>query len=232
MLARSYRVIRVDLLGHGQSAKPAGPGYAIPEQARWVREALDRLGVKRAIVAGHSTGGWVATALSEQRPGLVTALALIDTGPRADALIPQGFISGLLPVPVIGQLLWRFRTDSLIRQGLSTAFTRKIEIPQQFVDDVRGMTYHAYIATSQASQDYLKQRALPDRLKSLGKPLLVIFGEEDRRWRSSFAAGYRAVSGAIVKLLPGVGHSPMIEDPQHTAALLLAFIAIHAAQAD
>jgi pimeloyl-ACP methyl ester carboxylesterase len=120
-------------------------------------------------VAGHSTGGWVATALAGQRPGLVTALALIDTGPRADAFIPQGFISGLLPVPVIGQLLWRFRTDNLIRQGLSTAFTRKIEIPQQLMDDARGMTYHAYIATSQASHDYLKQRALPDRLKSLGK---------------------------------------------------------------
>ena len=36
MLAKSYRVIRIDLLGHGRSAKPAGGGYAIPEQGRVV----------------------------------------------------------------------------------------------------------------------------------------------------------------------------------------------------
>ena len=71
MLARSYRVIRIDLLGDGLSAKPAGGGYEITEQARRVGEALDRLGVKHAIVVGHSSGGLVATALAEQRPGMV-----------------------------------------------------------------------------------------------------------------------------------------------------------------
>lgn len=79
----SYRVIRIDLLGHGQSAKPVGDGYAVTDQGRRVGAALDRLGVKHAMVVGHSTGGWVATALAEQRPELVTALALIDTGPAS-----------------------------------------------------------------------------------------------------------------------------------------------------
>jgi pimeloyl-ACP methyl ester carboxylesterase len=53
--------------------------------------------------------------------------------------------------------------------------------------------------------------------------LLVIFGKQDRRWRSSSAASYRAVAGASVELLPRVGHSPMLEDPPRTAALLLTF---------
>ncbi|MFC4533872.1 alpha/beta fold hydrolase [Sphaerisporangium dianthi] len=105
-------------------------------------------------------------------------------------------------------------------------------MPQQLVNDVRGMTYDALTATSRAADDYLQQRALPDRLTVLGTPLLVIFGGEDRRWRSSSAADYRAVPGARVELLPDVGHSPMLEDPSRTAALLLAFTAIHAAQAD
>jgi pimeloyl-ACP methyl ester carboxylesterase len=233
MLARSHRVIRIDLLGHGRSAKPAGGGYEIPEQGRRVGEALDRLGVKHAIVVGHSTGGSVATALAEQRRDLVTALALINTGPRLDALISEGLVSQLMPVPVVGHLLWRLRTDSLVRQASSTGFSRRgYEIPQEIVDDVRGMTYHAFTATSRAADDYLKQRALPDRLTAFGKPLLVIFGEEDRRWRSSSAADYRAIPGARVELLPGVGHSPMLEDPPRTAAPLLAFTAIHAAQGD
>ncbi|MEV8630245.1 alpha/beta fold hydrolase [Streptosporangium sp. NPDC051023] len=230
MLAKSYRVIRIDLLGHGRSAKPAGGGYAIPEQGRRVGEALDRLGVKHAVVVGHSTGGSVATALAEQRRDLVTALALIDSGPRLDAFISDGFVGRLLFVPVVGQLLWRLRTDGIVRQGLDTAFSRRgYQVPQQLVDDVRGMTYHALTTTSRAAEDYLTQRTLPERLASLGKPLLVIFGEADRRWRSSSAADYRAVPGARVELLSDVGHSPMLEDPQRTASSLLAFIAIHTA---
>jgi pimeloyl-ACP methyl ester carboxylesterase len=223
MLATSYHVIRIDLLGHGRSAKPAGGGYEIPRQGRRVGQALDRLGIKQAMVVGHSTGGAVATALAEQRGDLVTALALIDTGPRIDAFISQGLVGQLIEVPVLGQLLWRFRTDGPIRKGLSTGFTPGFEIPQQLVDDTRGMTHHALTATLRASDDYLKHRPLPDRLTGIGKPLLVIFGEQDQRWRSSSAALYRAVAGARVELLPGVGHSPMLEDPPRTAALLLTF---------
>jgi pimeloyl-ACP methyl ester carboxylesterase len=224
MLAGSNHVIRIDLLGHGQSAKPAGDSYSITQQGHRVGQALDRLGVKHAIVVGHSTGGSVATALAEQRGDLVTALALIDTGPRMDAFISDGPVGQVIDLPLVGQLLWRFRTDALIRRGLSSAFTANFEIPQQLVDDVRGMTYHALTATSHASDAYLQQRPLPDRLTALDKPLLVIFGEQDQRWRSSSAALYRAVAGARVELMPGVGHSPMLEDPPRTAALLLTFI--------
>jgi pimeloyl-ACP methyl ester carboxylesterase len=60
----------------------------------------------------------------------------------------------------------------------------------------------------------------------------VIFGEDDLRWRSSSAAEYRAIPGATVEMLPGVGHSPNLEDPPRTAVPLLAFTANHAPQAD
>jgi pimeloyl-ACP methyl ester carboxylesterase len=227
MLAKSYRVIRIDLLGHGRSAKPTGAGYAIADQGRRVGDALDQLGVTRAVVVGHSTGGSVATALTEQRRDLVTALVLINTGPSINAFIPQGPANQLLEIPVVGQLLWRLRTDSLIRQAAATAVTHDVEIPQAVVDDVLGMTYHAFTATARAADDYLQQRTLPDRLATLGAPLLVIFGGEDRRWRSSSATDYRAVPGAKIEVLPGVGHTPLIEDPPRTAELLLAFAAAH-----
>jgi pimeloyl-ACP methyl ester carboxylesterase len=223
MLATSYRIIRVDLLGHGQSAKPADGGYSTTQQAGRIGLVLDRLGVTHAIVVGHSTGGYVATALAEHRSDLVSALALIDTGPRMDAFISDGPVGKLVFAPVLGQLLWRFRTDGIIRKGLSTAFAPGFAIPQQLVDDTRAMTYHGLTATSRGSDDYLNQRPVPDRLKDLGKPLLVIFGAQDQRWRSSSAVLYRAVAGAHVEVLAGVGHSPMIEDPQRTAALLLSF---------
>ncbi|MEU8900508.1 alpha/beta fold hydrolase [Nocardia sp. NPDC048505] len=227
-LSRAHRVIRIDLLGHGRSAKPSGGGYSIPEQARRVGAVLDRLGVRRALVVGHSTGGSVATSLAEQRGALVSALALVDTGPRPDAFVSAGPAGRLLTVPVVGQLLWRFRTDALLRRSMSSAFTRELEIPARLVADLRGLTYHALTATSQASTDYLAQRPIPERLKTSDKPLLVLFGAADRRWRPESAADYRVVPGARVELLDGVGHSPMVEDPARTAAVLLDFAAAHA----
>ncbi|MFD9339765.1 alpha/beta fold hydrolase [Streptomyces sp. NPDC060028] len=187
--------------------------------------ALDRLGVERIIGIGHSTGGLVLTALAEERPGLVAALVLIDTGPGLDAFVSNGLVGRLMLAPGIGPLLWRIRTDGLIREALSTAFSRPgYEIPQQLVDDVRAMTHHGTAATARGATAYLKQRPVPPRLTALGKPLLVLFGEEDHRWRSSTAIDYTAVPGAKVEVLPGLGHSPMLEDPERTTAFLLPFL--------
>lgn len=61
---RNMYVVRIDLLGHGKSDKPDS-GYGMAEQARRVGAVLDRLGVRQAIVVGHSTGGYVATSLAE-----------------------------------------------------------------------------------------------------------------------------------------------------------------------
>ncbi|TDE39940.1 alpha/beta hydrolase [Nonomuraea mesophila] len=224
LLTGSHRVIRLDLLGHGRSGKPADRGYTTPEQARRVGVVLDRLGVEHAVVAGHSSGGAVATALAEQRPGLVTALVLINTGPSLDAFVAP-------PAPAITPAQWP-PSDEQIRRFAAPAFSRPgFEIPDELLDEVRSMTFHTLTTTMQATTEYLRERTLPDRLRTLGRPLLVIFGEDDRRWRSSSAAGYRVVPGAKVEVLPGLGHTPILEDPSRTAVPLLAFAAEHATRA-
>jgi pimeloyl-ACP methyl ester carboxylesterase len=225
LLTRFHRVIRIDLLGYGRSAKPAGRSYALPDQARRAGAAMDRLGVERVVVVGHSSGGAVATALAELRPDLVTALVLINTGPHLGAYIA--------PPMAIDPSQWPDVSDERLRQFAGPAFSRPgYQIPVELLTEVRAMTFHSLTTTTQASRDYVREQALPDRLAPLGKPLLVIFGEDDRRWRSSSAAGYRAVPGAIVEMLPGLGHTPILEDPARTAAALLAFTATQAARED
>jgi len=223
-LASACRVIRVDLLGHGTSASPTG-GYDIPAQARRVGTALDRLGAGRVAVIGHSTGGTVATALAEQRPDKVRAVSLIGIGPSPEADLDKGPLSRLLLARFPGRLLWALRTEATIRKAMSSAFTLPVDIPDAIIEATRGMTHRALAGTARGSLDYLRQRSLPDRLAALGLPLLVIFGTDDKRWRSSSAADYRAVPSARVELLPGVGHTPMMEDPQTTGTLLLDFAA-------
>ncbi|MFI7467292.1 alpha/beta fold hydrolase [Nonomuraea sp. NPDC049646] len=220
LLTGSHRVIRIDLLGHGRSAKPDDRGYTTPDQARRVGEALDLLGVRQAVVAGHSSGGAVATALAEQRPGLVTALVLINTGPDLDAFIAPASAA-------FAPTQWP-PTDEQIRLFASPGFSRPgYRPPDELLDEVRCMTLHTLAATMQGTRDYLSERPLPDRLAPLGKPLLVIFGADDRRWRSSSASGYRVVPGAEIALLPGLGHTPILEDPHQTARTLLPFTTTH-----
>ncbi|MFF0558221.1 alpha/beta fold hydrolase [Streptomyces sp. NPDC004266] len=225
LLTGAHRVIRIDLPGHGRSAEPADRGYAVPDQARRVGEALDRLGAEHAVVVGHSSGGAVATALAEHRPDLVTALALVNTGPGLGAFIaPQPAATGPSGWPPSDEQLRHFASSAVGRVGY--------RLPDELLDDVRAMTPHAFTAATLATRSYLEQRTLPDRLAVLDKPLLVLFGEDDRRWRSSSASDYRVVPGAEVELLPGLGHSPLLEDPPRTAARLLAFTTIHAVRAD
>ena len=125
-------------------------------------------------------------------------------------------------------MLWRLKTEGTIRKAAQTGFTRPVGIPDAVIAHVQGMTYRSFTATMRAYWDYLRQRSIPDRIAVLGLPVLVIFGTDDRRWRSASAAAYRDVPGARVELLPGVGHTPMVEDPQPTAKLLLDFAAAQA----
>lgn len=215
LLTASHHVIRIDLPGHGRSAEPVGRGYGTSEQADTLATALDRLGVKHVTAVGHSSGGYTATALAERRPDLVTALVLINTGPGLDALLASEPLA-------IDPAQWP-PSDDQLRQFASTGFRTGYQVPPELVDELRGMTYQAVTAAMRESTTYLKQRTLPNRLTPLGKPLQVIFGDQDRRWRPSSSADYRVVPGANVELLPGAGHTPILEEPQRTATILLAF---------
>ena len=223
-LADAHRVIRVDLLGPGSPADPANR-YDIRAQARRVGAVLDRLGVSQVTVVGHSSGCTVATALAEQRPGTVAGLALIDYGPTLAAKIPERPLFRLVLTQFPGRLLWRLRTDASVRKAVRTGFTRPVDIPDAFIEHALEMTHRDFVGAMRGPLNYLGQRSLPDRLTTLGIPLLVIFGADDQRWRSSLASAYQAVPGARVELLPGIGHTPMLEDPQTTGTLLLDFAA-------
>jgi pimeloyl-ACP methyl ester carboxylesterase len=221
-LARAHRVIRTNLLGDGRSARPVGR-YAIPTWARRLAAVLDKLGVTRVTVIGHSSGCMLAISMAEQRPDAVVTLALISMGPDLNAKLPEGPLIRLLLAPLTGPLLWRLRTDTSIRNAARSGMARAVDVPDAMVEHARRLTLQEFAGAMRAPREYLAERSLPDRLTPLGLPLLVVFGTDDGRWRASSAAAYRAVPGARIELLPGVGHTPMMEDPQTTGTLLSEF---------
>ena len=81
-LSRHYRVVRMDLRGHGESAvPPAEPALAMERLVQDVRELLDHLGVASAHIVGNSAGGYIGQQLAMNAPERVRSLMLFGSTP-------------------------------------------------------------------------------------------------------------------------------------------------------
>jgi pimeloyl-ACP methyl ester carboxylesterase len=140
------------------------------------------------------------------------------------------FLAKLTFVPVIGPALRRIAPNFAIRDGYESAFAPGYDLgdfSDQVVDDYRAMTYTSYDRSPSESSDYEDEVPLDERVRSALVPLLVIFGAEDQLWDDPQAAAqaYDDVPGAVIKTIPGAGHSPNVEKPARTAGLILQFAA-------
>lgn len=223
-LERDHRVITLDLLGHGGSEKP-GSGYTPPNQAKVVAEALERLDVEDATVVGHSLGGSVTVALSQQDPQLVGKAVIVDMPPD-NSYGDLGFIAGLAFQPLLGQFLWQIKPDFSVRQGLEVAFAPGFDVPDAFVDDVKRMTYSSYDESPSGVDDFLDEESLDQRMAETGKPLMVLMGAEEQIVNDPQRAldQYKgSVPSAETHLIADAGHSPNVERPALVAKLVGAF---------
>ena len=90
-LAREYRVLSLDLRGHGDSDKPAG-GYTFPELGRDLAGAVQELGLRQPFAVGHSAGGSAAIIAQALSPGTLGPTVIIDSrvgGSRALSARPE-----------------------------------------------------------------------------------------------------------------------------------------------
>ncbi len=224
LLTATHRVLRVDLPGCGQS--PPAATYEVPAQARQVAALLDELGLRGVTVAGHSSGGYVATALAEQRRDLVGAIALISSGPSMDALwSSQPFLLRALTEPPLGPIVWRLRSDTMIRKAMRSAFAAPAPIPDDAVTEFRAMTFRTFRSVLRENGAYLEAQSIPERLAPLGVPVLAVFGDADPKWRPDSVRDYEIVPGVRIEMLSGVGHVPLLEAPEATSTLLSDFAA-------
>jgi pimeloyl-ACP methyl ester carboxylesterase len=85
-----------------------------------VAGVLDKLGIERFTVIGHSLDGEVATALAEAHPARVKRIVLIDCPPKAETTFKVG--TRLALTPVLGELLARLKSNAMVRKGLAQGF--------------------------------------------------------------------------------------------------------------
>jgi pimeloyl-ACP methyl ester carboxylesterase len=224
LLEPRHRVVLVDLLGHGGSEQPSD-GYDPPHQAKVVGEALDRLGIEDATVVGHSLGGSVTAALSEQSPQIVKRAVIIDMPPDNTYDDGHGPIAQLGYTPLIGEALWQVKPDASVRDGLEVGFAPGYDVPDAFVEDLKRITYTAYDDTPSAIDHYIHEESLDQRMKATGKPLMVLVGAEEQLIDDPQRAldQYEEGADAETHLIADAGHSPNVERPGLVAKLVLRF---------
>ena len=82
--SKKYRIITIDLLGHGNS-EPLGYVHSMEDNADVVHAVLSELRIRKAVLVGHSMGGYVALAFAELYPEVVKGLVLLNSTSRADS---------------------------------------------------------------------------------------------------------------------------------------------------
>ena len=141
-LAAGHRVIAIDLVGHGGSEAPRdGAAYRSDAQAVAVHTALEALGVRHAVLVGHSMGGSVSAELARQYPDLVDRVVVSDT-PAADDLVSMPLLGRMVCWPVVGPALDRFRGIETITEGtLQTGFAAGYPVPDFAYRSLERLTY-------------------------------------------------------------------------------------------
>ncbi|WP_304107370.1 alpha/beta fold hydrolase [Mycolicibacterium bacteremicum] len=231
-LARRYRVIAPDLLGHGQSSKPR-TDYSLGAFAVGLRDLLDELGVQSATVVGHSLGGGVAMQFLYQHPDYCRRLVLIGSGglgpdvgwilrllaaPGAEFVMPV-----IAPPPVL-------RAGNAVRSWLTAAGLRSprgAEIWNAYSSFADGETREAFLRTLRSVVDYRGQSVSALNRLNLreGLPVLAIWGEDDNIIPVDHAySALEARPDCRLEILPGIGHFAQVEAPTEVIDLIDDFI--------
>lgn len=213
-LATRHRVILLDRPGLGWSERKRGEGSSPAYQAAVLREVLDRLGVDRAILVGHSWGGALALTFALDHPRRLAGLVLVAPPVHPWLPITTAIYSGLA-APVVGAFLAHTLALPLgalmIGFGFRGAFLPQAP-PQQYLKRaaallvLRPATYLANAADVGHLEAFLRLQA--PRYVTLAAPTIIIAGDGDtvvspRQHCMELAA---VVPHAKLTVLPGFGH--------------------------
>ncbi len=231
-LARDFRVVAPDLLGHGQSDKPRSD-YSLGGYAVWLRDFMDALGIARATVIGHSLGGAIALQLAYQHRQRCERLVLIaSSGLEPELTWPLRALSApgaefVLPVVAPKPVLDAGRRIRAAMASAGIRHPRSDGLWDLFSSLSDGATRHAFLRTLRSVVDYRGQAVMAmNRLDLAAQlPVQLIWGERDRVVPVSHGyAAHEALPGSRLTVLAGVGHVPHVEAPELTAGVIRDFV--------
>jgi pimeloyl-ACP methyl ester carboxylesterase len=223
LLESDFRVIRYDLAGFGYTGPDPTGDYSDRRALQIQLALMDALGLERASLIGNSLGGKLAWKFAAAYASRVDRLVLI----APDGFASPGFRYGQAPrVPFAVRLMPFFLPKTLLRTTLAAAYGDPARLTEATVSRYYDMMCAP--GNRNAIVARLGQVMLTDPVPELEKitaPTLLLWGEKDRMIPVANAKDYlRAIPGATLVKLPGLGHVPFEEAPQASIGAVRRFL--------
>jgi pimeloyl-ACP methyl ester carboxylesterase len=223
-----FRVVRLDLPGHGLTGPVPDEDYSAAAGVRVVDELMEHLHLNRFALGGNSFGGGIAWRYALSHPEKISSLILIDA-----AAYPTGsrpFIFNLASQPVLGEMFVKVTPRFMFERTLTQVIRHKDMVTPDMID-----RFHLFaLREGNRRAGLLRLRQGPEAaapwqdLPKLSVPCLILWGEQDP-WISK-SVGERLMAeipGARLITYPGIGHLPHLEAAAQSAADAGAFLIAH-----
>ena len=218
LLAAGFRVLRIDMRGHGGSDPVAGD-YTMSQLAGDVAGVLDQLGLARVHYIGLSIGGMLGQALAIEHPGRVISAMWCDTLPASPSGAAQAWADRMHTVreanslaPLAVPTMERWFTDAF--KPRNSARWKEIH------DTIVGTTPAGFLGCAAAIQNFDFTAKLP----SLKLPVLVVVGDGDA---GTPPAGNKLIAdlvpGARYSEIKNARHFPNVEHPNSFNRLMMSW---------
>lgn len=219
-LMPAYNIVIPDLAGHGDTPFRTGLNYRSPAQAARVVELLDHLGIARAHIAGNSMGGFISAHFAIAYPDRTLSAGLFDPAglrsperSKMELMIGEGNNPFLMATPADFKTFYPLTMakppwlpSNALRAAADRYVARRDELKEIF-------------------DNFHENDLLDARLGEINVPTLVVWGDQDGLLHVSAAPVWAAgIPDAQLVIFEDIGHMPMFEIPEESAAVYLAFI--------
>ena len=227
LLARQYRVMAMDLPGHGFTKSGVSGNVTLSGMAKSIAALLEELDCTADLIVGHSAGVAIAAQL------------LLDTGWKVPLV---GFAPALMPFPGLAARIFPSLAKMLFTNPfVSIIFSRMAQAPGQTAKflarstgsqiDADGAKFYTRLFSKSGHCDGAirmmanwRLEALGARLKEIPSPVLLVHPTKDAAIpKSAVADAARLMPSCEVLEMPGLGHLAHEEEPEQAARIVTEF---------
>jgi 3-oxoadipate enol-lactonase / 4-carboxymuconolactone decarboxylase len=213
-LARTCRVIRPDLRGHGLTGATPGD-YDFALLAADLAATLDALDVGAAHIGGISIGGMIAQEFAARYPARAKSLMLVDTGMAIGTRATWDERLATVRAHGIGAI-----ADAVMARWVTAPFLASPEAA-----GLRAMLMRTTVDGYAGCGAAIAAADLTATTTGLKVPTLVVAGREDTSTPVALSEALAAaIPGATLRIIEGAAHLPNLEKPAELTALLRAFL--------
>jgi pimeloyl-ACP methyl ester carboxylesterase len=230
-LGGDYRIITLDLPGHGLTRAPQGYAASMDAYADYVNAVTERLGVSKFTLIGNSMGGNMGWVYALKHPEDLDGLVLVDAAGWPQGDNPDGpMVFKILANPVGRALIGKIDSTNMVRGGLRAAFEPTPDMAtdamvERYVQMARAPG-HRDIILSLMTNRASRPEATPEKLAAIKTPTLIMHGDTDKLIPLADGKKFAdAIPGSTLIVYEQTGHVPMEQIADKSAADLKQWLA-------